>query len=77
MAEITNEFMYEVLKAVQTRLASMDGKLDELKQEMQAFRTHMIGLQQDIGSIHATLVRHEARLDGIERRLGLLDAPAL
>jgi hypothetical protein len=75
MAEITNELMFEVLKAVQPRLAGVDGKIDELKQEMQAFRTHMIGLQQEIsGGIHS-LVRHETRLDRIERRLELADVP--
>jgi predicted nucleic acid-binding Zn-ribbon protein len=72
MAEI-NELMFEVLKAVQLRLAGVDGKIDELKQEMQAFRTHMIGLQQEISGIHSTLVRHETRLDRIERRLELAD----
>jgi septal ring factor EnvC (AmiA/AmiB activator) len=75
MTDVTNELMYEVLKAIQTRLAGVDGKVDELKQEMQAFRTHMVRLQQDIGSIHATLVRHEARLGRIESRLELTDVP--
>lgn len=75
MPEVTNELMFEVLKAVQVRLAGVDGKIDELKQEMQAFRTHMIGLQQEICGIHSTLVRHETRLDRIERRLELADVP--
>jgi septal ring factor EnvC (AmiA/AmiB activator) len=83
MAEVTNDLLYEVLKAVQARQAGMDGKLDELKQEMQAFRTQLvgvrqeiIGLHQEISAIHATLVRHEHPLDRIERRLQLTDAPA-
>ena len=82
MAEVTNDLLYEVLKAVQARQAGMDGKIDELKQEMQAFRTQLvgvrqeiIGLHQEIGGIHATLVRHEQRLDRIGKRLELTDAP--
>ena len=78
MAEVTNELLYEVLKAVQARQAGMDGKVDELKQEMQAFRTQLVGLRQDIigvhqeiSGIHSTLVRHEQRLDRIDRRLEL------
>ena len=83
MAEVTAELMFEVLRAVQARLAQVDGKIDELKQEMQASRTSQNGIRQEItsvfqeiSSIHATLVRHEGRLDRIERRLELSEAPA-
>jgi len=83
VAEVTNELMFEVLKAMQARLVQVDGKIDELKQEMQASRTSQIALRQEItgvhqelSGIHATLVRHEGRLDRIERRLELNDAPA-
>jgi septal ring factor EnvC (AmiA/AmiB activator) len=80
MADITTELMFEVSKSVQARLAQVDGKIDELKQEMQASRTSQNGIRQEITSvfqevvaIHATLVRHEGRLDRIERRLELSD----
>ncbi|MGE3146141.1 MAG: hypothetical protein AB7K35_11195 [Pseudorhodoplanes sp.] len=84
MADVTNELLFEVLKAVQTRLEQVDGKADESKQDMQALRTQIIGIHhdllsihQELGGIHATLVRHEQRLDRIERRLELSDAPSL
>jgi cell division protein ZapA (FtsZ GTPase activity inhibitor) len=73
MAEVTPELMFEVLRAVQARLAQVDGKVDELKQEMQALRTSQISILQEISAMHATLVRHEGRLDRIERRLELDD----
>ena len=76
MAEVTNELMYEVLKSLHARLGQVDGKVDELKHEMQAFRTHLIGIQQELSGIHSTLVRHEHHLDRMERRLELTDAPA-
>jgi septal ring factor EnvC (AmiA/AmiB activator) len=83
MADVTNELMYEIMKAMQARLEQVDGKADESKHDMMALRTQMIGLHQDLlsihqelGGIHATLVRHEHRLDRIERRLDLTDAPA-
>ena len=76
--------MFELLKSVQARLAQVDGKIDELKQEMQASRTSQNGIRQEItsvfqeiSSIHATLVRHESRFDRIEKRLELSDAPTL
>jgi septal ring factor EnvC (AmiA/AmiB activator) len=81
MVEVTAELMFEVLRAVQARLAQVDGKIDELKQEMQASRTSQNGIRQkitsvfqEISGIHATLVRHEGRLDRIERRLELSNA---
>ncbi len=82
MADVTTELLFEVLKAMQARLAQVDGKIDELKQEMQASRTSQNGIRQEITSVfqeisgvHATLVRHEGRLDRIERRLELSDVP--
>jgi septal ring factor EnvC (AmiA/AmiB activator) len=84
MADVTAELVFEVMKSIQARLAQVDGKIDELKQEMQASRTSQNGIRQEITSvfqevsgIHATLVRHEGRLDRIERRLELSDAPNL
>lgn len=84
MADVTPELMFEVLKSVQARLAQVDGKIDELKQEMQAPRPSQNGIRQEITSvfqeisgIHATLVRHEGRLDRIETRLELTDVPTL
>jgi septal ring factor EnvC (AmiA/AmiB activator) len=82
MADVTAELLLEILRSVQVRLAQVDGKIDELKQEMQASRTSQNGIRQEITSvfqeisgIHATLVRHEGRLDRIEHRLELHEAP--
>lgn len=77
MAEVTNDLIYEVLKQIQGRLAGVDHKVDELKAEMQAFRGHMVALQQDIHNVYTTLARHETRFDRIERRLGLIDPVSL
>ena len=82
MADVTPDLMFEILRSIQMRLAQIDGKIDELKQEMQASRTSQNGIRQEITSVfqeisgvHATLVRHEGRLDRIDRRLELHDAP--
>jgi len=84
MADVTPEPMFEVLKSGQARLAQVDGKIDELKQEMQASRTSQNGIRQEITSvfqevsgIHVTLVRHEGRMNRIETRLELNDVPTL
>jgi septal ring factor EnvC (AmiA/AmiB activator) len=82
MADVTMELMFDVLKSVQARLAQVDGKIDELTQATQALRTSQIGIRQEITSVfqeisgvHATLVRHEGRLDRIEKRLELSEVP--
>jgi len=50
MAEVTNALIYEVLKAVQSRLVQVDGKVDELKQEVQAVKTQLqAGRQEMLG----------------------------
>jgi tetrahydromethanopterin S-methyltransferase subunit G len=77
MAEVSNELIFEVLKQVQQRLERVDTKVDELKSEMNALRGHMISLQQDTHNIYGMLGRHDGRLERIERRLELSDAPNL
>jgi septal ring factor EnvC (AmiA/AmiB activator) len=74
MAEVTNEMIYELLKQVQEKVAGLEEELRETRAALSAIRMHMIAMQQDIQNIYATLTRHEARLDRIERRLGLVDA---
>ncbi|HEY9213516.1 MAG TPA: hypothetical protein VIQ29_11805 [Ancylobacter sp.] len=75
MTEITNELMYEVLKAIQDRLGKVEGKVDEVKHELHAIRTHQLGMQQDIHNVYAALTRQDTRLDRIERRLELTESP--
>ena len=82
MPDVTPDLMFDVLKSIQARLAQVDGKIDEMKQEMLALRTSQNAARQEITSVfqeisgvHATLVRHEGRLDRIERRLELADTP--
>jgi predicted nucleic acid-binding Zn-ribbon protein len=82
MIEASNESMFVELQSIRACLAQVDGKIDELKYEVQASRTSQIALRQEItrihqelSDIHATLVRHEGRLDRIERRLELTEVP--
>ena len=74
MADITNELMYEILKQIQDRMSSFDRKLDEVKSEMQALRIDSVAVQRDIQNIYSILVRHDGRLERIERRLNIAEA---
>jgi len=73
MAEASLDLMLEILKSMQDRQMKTDAKIDELKAEMQAFRGHMISLQQDVHNIYGILGRHDARLERIERRFDLVE----
>jgi len=73
MAEVSSELIYEVVKKVRDRHAVTDSKVDEVKAEIQAVRGHLLAMQQDIHNVYATLVRHETRLERIERRLELVE----
>ncbi|WP_398470414.1 hypothetical protein [Tardiphaga sp.] len=84
MAEVSAELVYEVLKAVQARLAQIDGKLDEHNATMLAMKYQITGIHHDLtgihselSGIHATLIRHDHQLDRIEHRLELNEAPSL
>jgi hypothetical protein len=69
MAEITNELMYEMSRALQPDIAALREGQRETNAALNAIRIHMVGMHQDIQNIYATLTRHETRLDRIERGL--------
>jgi translation initiation factor 2B subunit (eIF-2B alpha/beta/delta family) len=71
VAEVTNELLYEILKAVQASVRKVEDGLSEVKQELIAIRGTMVAMQQDINNIYAILARHDERLDRIDRRIEL------
>jgi tetrahydromethanopterin S-methyltransferase subunit G len=75
MAEVSNQLIFEVLKQVQQRLDRMDHKVDEIKSELNALRGHQVSMLQDFQNVYGILGRSDARLEHIERRLELSDAP--
>ncbi len=75
MVEVTPELTYEVLKQIQADMGGLKDGQREHSAALNALRTHMVALQQDVSNIYAILVRHENRLDRIERRLEISEAP--
>ena len=71
MAEVSNELIYETLKAMQADIRLLEHGQGEIKQELIAVRGTMVSMQQDINNIYGILARHDERLDRIERRLEL------
>jgi hypothetical protein len=71
MAEVTNELMFEVLKAVQQDVRALKDGQNEVRNEIVAVRLNLVSVHQDLNNIYGILGRHEERLDRIERRLEL------
>ncbi len=71
MAEVSNELIYDILKAMQADIRLLKDGQGEIKQELIAVRGTMVSMQQDINNIYGILARHDERLDRIERRLDL------
>lgn len=73
---VTNELLLEQLKTIQTKLARISGDIAEIKEENRAHRSLTSALVQN-DELRGTQVAHiQIRLDRIERRLDLVDAPA-
>ena len=77
MADINGELIFDVLKIIQRDLSELKMNVGEVKSELNAIRGHMISLQQDVHNIYGVMGRHEMRLERIENRLGIHEAPAL
>jgi septal ring factor EnvC (AmiA/AmiB activator) len=73
MAEVTLELIYEILKQIQSDMMGLRDGQREHTAALNALRTHIVALQQDVSNIYAVLVRHENRLDRIERRLNIAE----
>ncbi|QUS40838.1 hypothetical protein RPMA_19830 [Tardiphaga alba] len=77
MAEISADLVYEVLKAVQNDISQIKHEMRDANGATNAMRGHQISMQQDVHNIYSILTRYDARLERIERRLELSDAPTL
>lgn len=77
MAEnVTNELILEHLKQIQGKLSDHDARFSRIESELRAVKSHVAGLVQSDLSRDADQATMQVRLDRIERRLGIADAPA-
>jgi polyhydroxyalkanoate synthesis regulator phasin len=76
MAEVTNELIYEVLKAMQIRLSNIEQGQVEIRTELRAMRGHLNAMQTDIANLYNSVDALERRVARIEQRLELVDAPS-
>ena len=72
---VTNELLLEHLKRIQTKLTDHDERFGRLESELRTIKAHVVGLVQSDLTRDADLASTQQRLDRIERRLDLTDAP--
>jgi len=75
MAEVTQELIYEVLKQIQSDVRGLKEGQREHSAALNALRTHLVALQQDVQNLYSIGVRHDERLERIERRLEISEVP--
>jgi septation ring formation regulator EzrA len=73
MPEITNDLIYEVLKAIQADTAELKERVGSIEQTQLAVRSHLAGLVTSDLNRDADLAALRARVERIERRLELQD----
>ena len=66
-AEVTNELLFETLKAIQGTLLRLVDDMHEVKERLGI-------LEMQYASLSNRLDRIDLRIERIERRLGLIDA---
>lgn len=71
MAEVTQEFMYELMKRMHERFDKLENKVSDLQAEFIGLRGVVASQQSDIHNIYGILHRQDDRMERIEKRLDL------
>lgn len=67
MTHVTNEFMFEVLKPVQTTVAT-------IREDMHSLKLRFMSLDQRLGIIHTNHALKSRRMDRLDTRLEIGNA---
>lgn len=68
---VTNELLFETLKAIQSKLGKVADDIVDLKSDMRGVKGHMAAFMQSEVAQDGTLASIQIRLERIERRLDL------
>jgi archaellum component FlaC len=75
MADEPENLTHVMLRRIDQRLQSMDIKLDRLSDDVHDLKVRMASVEEGLVGIHRRIDRLEVRVERIERRLELADAP--
>lgn len=72
-AEVTNELLFETLKAIQRTLGRLVDDVHEIKERLGILETQVAGLGAQYASLSNRMDRMDLRIERIERRLELAE----
>jgi hypothetical protein len=71
MAQVTNEMIYQAALDLKAQTESLREDMDDCTVQLRAIAGHLNATHRDVRNIQAILMRQDATLEGIERRLGI------
>jgi predicted nuclease with TOPRIM domain len=71
---VTNELLFETLKAIQAKQSEHTETLREIKGRLGILESQVASLHANYASLSNRIDRIDDRLDRVEARLGLIDA---
>lgn len=76
MTSETENLVLAQLRAIRATLANHDREFGELRARMSSVERQLASIHEDIAIVHSRLDGLTERVDRIERRLGIAEAPA-
>jgi hypothetical protein len=76
MAEASLEFLQGMIERVLTGQRRTDAKLDRIIDDLADLKVRTTNTEEGLAGVNRRLDRLDVRMDRIERRLDLTDAPA-
>ena len=71
---VTNELLFETLKAIQGKLAMMGEDMADMKHRMTALEHRMTSLDMGVAQVHGDFSGQSMRIDRLEGRLGRISS---
>ncbi len=76
MAQVNSEMLYQAALKLKAQTESLHESLDDCGAQLRAIASHLNATHCDVRNIHAILLRQDASLTRIERRLGIGEVTA-
>lgn len=73
MANVTNELIFETLKAMQAKLSDIASDISDMKADMRGQKAHMAGFMQSEVAQDGAIAALQLKIERIEKRLNIVD----
>ena len=70
---VTNELMFETMKAIQSKLSDMASDIQDIKADIRGIKGHMAAFMQSEVGQDGSIASIQLKIDRIQRRLEIAD----